>query len=176
MAVSRKTNDVPRGISSERIVQFANEIDRLKSKLDDASMDHAGVYKRAEAAGANKKALKLATQLRNMEPAKRQDYLASLDFYCRALGVFAQGDLFSDAEQGVPQGDEIDPIIRAKAPVRQSRKAAKTVAPVKMSQCSSGPRSTPEEAGASCPDATAPSVMRCILPVYANERSLELAC
>src|SRR4051812_415870 len=114
MAVSRKTNDAPPGVNLKHLDDLVPKIETAMSKSIDARGVIGNHYQRAEDMGFNRSALKLSIKLRNMEVAKRSDFLASLNMYCEHLGVFAQADMFSPGEQGVgPKEGDVpiaDPI------------------------------------------------------------------
>jgi uncharacterized protein (UPF0335 family) len=80
---------------------LATKIDGAKRESDEARDDLDGIYKQAEDDGFHKRALKEAMRLRGMEPAKRRDYLSSLNAYCDKLGIWDQGDLL-DPEPRTP--------------------------------------------------------------------------
>lgn len=101
MAVSRKTNDSPKGTVLDRLPRLAERWEAKKSKADDARSDLGTIAKEAEDLGFNRAAFKLTMKLRNMEPNKRNDFLSSLNAYCDYLGVFSQTDLFGDVPTGV---------------------------------------------------------------------------
>lgn len=105
MAVSRKTNDAPAGVNLDRLPKLAERWDARKSKADDARSDLGTLAKEVEDLGFNRAAFKLTMKLRNMEAAKRSDFLASLNAYCDKLGVFAQADIFNDVPTGVGPDD-----------------------------------------------------------------------
>jgi uncharacterized protein (UPF0335 family) len=108
----------PQAVPPERIEEFqggsrnaerldklpflAARIDTAKSRSDDARSDLGNIYHQAETDGFNRRALKDAVRLREMEPAKRNDYLSSLAAYCDKLGIWAQGDLLGD-EPRIPE-------------------------------------------------------------------------
>lgn len=125
MAISRKTNDAPMGVQLDRLPKLADEISAKKQKVSDAATDHAGIYKRAEKMGFHKKALKDAVKLRDMEPAKRNDYLASLNTYLDKLGVNDQGDLWADAPRGVGPNNGGGETVSDNAAHLQGEKAGK---------------------------------------------------
>lgn len=105
MAVSRKTNDAPTGANLDRLPKLAERWDARKSKSDDARSDLGTLAKEVEDLGFNRAAFKLTMKLRNMEAAKRADFLSSLNAYCDHLGVFAQADIFNDVPTSVGPDD-----------------------------------------------------------------------
>lgn len=109
MAVSRKTNDVPKGVNLSYLPEFCKEIGAAKQKMADQSMAHAGIYQRAESLGYHKKALKDAVSLYNQEPTKRVEYLTALNTYLDILKVNAQGDLFDKSPGQVRVGEAEPP-------------------------------------------------------------------
>lgn len=109
MAVSRKTNDAPAGVNFDRLPKLAERWDARKSKSDDARSDLGTLAKEVEDLGFNRAAFKLTMKLRNMETAKRNDFLSSLNAYADKLGVFSEGDLFGDVPTGVGPGNGDDP-------------------------------------------------------------------
>ncbi|MGD9613773.1 MAG: hypothetical protein AB7H90_01100 [Alphaproteobacteria bacterium] len=116
MAVSRKDNNVQTGPNLDRIPQLVERIDAKKQVADDARSDLGTIFKEVEDLGHDRGALKLAIKLRNMEAGKRTTFMTRLNEYLDVLGVFAQGDLFSDEEQGVGprQSGDIDPYQAGK--------------------------------------------------------------
>jgi uncharacterized protein (UPF0335 family) len=112
----------------DRLPEMVERILSKKSDLDDARADIGSLYARAEEDGFNRRALKEAIRLKQMEADKRNDYLASLQAYCDKLEVWTQGDLFG-AEPEIPAapaaagdgGAEGDMMLRGVA--RQGREA-----------------------------------------------------
>jgi uncharacterized protein (UPF0335 family) len=80
----------------DRLPNVAARIDSAKAKSDDARSDLGHIYHQAEEDGFHRRALKEAVRLRNMEPDKRNDYLASLNAYCDKLGVWDQGAMYEE--------------------------------------------------------------------------------
>lgn len=97
-----KTTGLGKTVNLTALKKLAARIDTAKTKLDDARITNAELYSEAEQQGFNRPALKMALKLRSMEVAKRNDFLDSLQAYCEALGVWAQGDMLGD-QPGVPQ-------------------------------------------------------------------------
>lgn len=100
--IESKTTRLGKAVNLSALKRLATQIDSAKGKLDDARMANAELYKQAEDQGFHRQALKMALKLRAMEPAKRNDFLDSLQAYCEIFGVFAQGDLLGDAP-AIPQ-------------------------------------------------------------------------
>ncbi len=95
------------GTSVERLDDLPNiaaRIDSAKAQSDEARSDLGHIYHQAEEDGFHRRALKEAVRLRNMEPDKRRDYLASLNAYCDKLGIWNQGELLEEQPRP-PQPD-----------------------------------------------------------------------
>jgi uncharacterized protein (UPF0335 family) len=92
------------GASKSKLHGLVRRIEAKKAVLDNGRSDLGNIYQEAEEQGFNGRALKEAIRLKNMEPAKRHDYLTSLNAYCDELGMFAQGDLLNE-EPRPPQAE-----------------------------------------------------------------------
>jgi len=100
MAVSRKTNDAPKGVNLDRLKGLAERWEAKKSKADDARSDLGLIAKEVEDFGFNRAAFKLTMKLRSMEPDKRNDFISSLNAYADYFGIF-QPDLLGDIPTSV---------------------------------------------------------------------------
>lgn len=85
------------GMLKAEILKTASDIGRAKEKSAKISGDLSADLQNFEDKGGNKKALKWAKYLADLEPAAAQDFWRCLDGYANALGVFEQIDMFNDA-------------------------------------------------------------------------------
>jgi ribosome modulation factor/uncharacterized protein (UPF0335 family) len=127
MAISRKTNEAPKGVQMDRLTKLAERWESKKSKADDARSDLGTIAKEVEDMGFNRAAFKLTMKLRNMEPEKRNDFTASLNAYCDYFGIWdAQPDLWNDAPSGIgPNNGANDGEVSENAAQLQGEKAGK---------------------------------------------------
>ncbi len=102
----------------DKLPGIAARIDSAKAVSDDARSDMGNIYKEAEDQGFNRRALKEACRLRNMEPEKRRDYLSSLNAYCDKLGIWNQGDLFEEQPKTPAPSSLVDGDASAEAIAR----------------------------------------------------------
>jgi uncharacterized protein (UPF0335 family) len=98
----------------DRLPDIAARIDSAKAKSDDARSDLGHIYHQAEEDGFNRRAIKEAVRLRNMEPDKRNDYLASLNAYCAKLCIWGQGAIFEE-----PRPPQPDALSFVAAPTKE---------------------------------------------------------
>lgn len=120
MAVSRKTNEIPKGVNLDRLTKLAERWESKKSKADDARSDLGTIAKEVEDLGFNRAAFKLTMKLRNMEPEKRNDFTASLNAYCDHFGIWdTQPDLWNDAPSGIGPKNGAAPNEEARAAGRE---------------------------------------------------------
>lgn len=106
MAVSRKNNDAPKAASQDKFGEVVKKVDRARQDQKDAASDVGNAYQYAETWGFDRTALKLALKIRDMEVAKRNDFLTNLNTYLDWMGVNAQTDLFNDVPTGVANGSD----------------------------------------------------------------------
>jgi hypothetical protein len=91
------------GLTRNEFIEFVTEAKAARQELDDASMAHAGVFKRGDGLGVHTQAAKLYLQLDRMEDTKRQDFLRAFDQYREWSNWDAQGDLLEQAVEVAEQ-------------------------------------------------------------------------
>lgn len=90
------------GVEPVKLDRFITDIKRAVQEKNDATTNHASLWKQAKDAGVHTEALKLALRLDRMEDDKRNDFLRSLDQLRRYMGLDRALDLFDgDGDSGV---------------------------------------------------------------------------
>jgi len=87
------------GLLREDILKTAEEIGIAKEKSAKVQGDLSDDLQKFEDKGGNKKALKWAKQVADMEAATAQDFWRCLVGYATALGVFDQIDMFTQEQE-----------------------------------------------------------------------------
>lgn len=109
------------GMLKADILNAASAIKTAKTKSSEASGDLSAKLEIFEGRGGNKKALKEATKVKNMEPAERADYLRARDAYELALGVDEQLDMLDHEKEQDKNAASIDAATaKAKAVAKPS--------------------------------------------------------
>ena len=93
-------------LTREEFFSIMGGIRAARQELDDANMNHAGLYKSAEAQGVHNAAAKLFLTLNKMEPTKRTDFLRAFDRYRSWSNWGAQLELLQEDEQAEPAEPE----------------------------------------------------------------------
>lgn len=115
-------------VDVKKLNKFAADYQSQKADMDEARGEIGALMKDFEEQGGHKKALKHALALKGMETSKAQDYIRSFEYYCHALGVYDQHDLFdSHAEKKAKEQEEDrQRPIGAAAPKAPSMPSAST--------------------------------------------------
>jgi len=86
-------------ISNDKIKHVARTIEQNKANAKLYQEDMSEEVKAFGEQGGNKKAIKDAQKLAEMDAQQAQDYLRSLDHYCHVLGVWDQADMINHAAE-----------------------------------------------------------------------------
>jgi uncharacterized protein (UPF0335 family) len=89
------------GVNLSVLKDKINTIEKLTQDVKALQKDMREITASAQEMGVNIWALKIATKLQNMNPAKRNDFLLWLQVLCDVLGVWDQATLFDEPK--VPQ-------------------------------------------------------------------------
>ena len=90
------------GADLKKLPQLRDRIMSRLAKVDQAREDTREIYAQAKDLHFHIRALKLTIRLAKMEPVERNDFLAGLNDYCKALGLTGQADMLGDKAE-VPQ-------------------------------------------------------------------------
>lgn len=112
-------------LSESTFFGFLKAVKKTAQELADAGMTHAGEFKKADALGIHRDAIKLAIRFDKMEDTKRDDILRSFDRYRAWLGWDSQRDLVDLIEaDAADEGDDGEGETEGAAPQGETESEA----------------------------------------------------
>lgn len=100
------------GMTKSEIMAAASAIRTQKEKSSSAAGDLSGKLTVFEKAGGNKKGIKLAASLADLEPADFADLWRTLVGYLEALGAFSQIDMIDQLREQELNADTISAVSK----------------------------------------------------------------
>ncbi len=77
----------PAGVAADQLKSFVERIERLEEEKRTTSENIKDVYAEAKAFGFDVKILREVIRIRKSDKSERKEMEATLDLYCRALGM-----------------------------------------------------------------------------------------
>lgn len=122
------------GITCGSMQAWTNDLSAQQSKIDSVKSTMAGIFKKLEEAGANKKAVKQAMSLNDMPDDLLRDHLKALVSTMEALGTFERLGIYlciavppgTQKETGKPEAPQETNL--AKIALEKGKPAAATAA------------------------------------------------
>lgn len=95
------------GVSAKDITDMAQRTKGIKEKMSKLAADLGADFTKFEEKGGNKKALKAATMIANMEIENSADFMYHLEAYLDVLGFYDQRDLFEQERENRLKADSV---------------------------------------------------------------------